>query len=170
MATHIRPERPADAAAVRAVYRAAFPTPFEADLVDALRPELSPWRAFVAERDGEVVGHLLFTPVSLEPTPAHESPLVGLGPMAVHPDHQRSGIGSALADGALAALSAEPIDAVVVLGHPEWYPKFGFRPAKRFGLRPGFEAPESAFMALELVPGALLNVSGKVNYDNRFFA
>ena len=170
MATHIRRERDDDAAAVRAVYCAAFPTPFEADLVDQLRADLEPWRGFVAERDGEVVGHLLFTPVTLDPAPAHASPLVGLGPMAVRPDHQREGIGSALADGALAALSGEPVDAVVVLGHPEWYPKFGFRPAKRFGLKPGFEAPESAFMALELVPGALLNMSGKVNYDNRFFA
>ncbi|MEX0899990.1 MAG: N-acetyltransferase [Gammaproteobacteria bacterium] len=168
MGTHIRREHAGDAPTIRAVHLAAFDSPFEADLVERLRGELHPWHSFVAETDGAVVAHVSFSPVTMTPTPKHPVALVGLGPMAVFPEHQGRGIGSALADGALAALGAEGVDAVFVLGHPEWYPRFGFRPAQRFGIALALDAPAEAFMALELVPGVLLNISGKVSYHKAF--
>ncbi len=168
MGTHIRREHPDDAPAIRAVHLAAFDTPFEADLVERLRGELDPWRSFVAETDGAVVAHVSFSPVTIMPAPKHRLSLVGLGPMAVLPDHQGLGIGSALADGALAGLGDEAVDAVFVLGHPEWYPRFGFRPARRFGIDLALDAPTNAFLVLELVPGVLLNVAGKIKYHNAF--
>lgn len=168
MGTHIRREQPDDAPAIRAVHLAAFDTPFEADLVEQLRGELEPWYSFVADTDGLVVAHVSFSPVTITPSSRHPVTLVGLGPMAVLPDYQGRGVGSALADGALAALGREAVDAVFVLGHPEWYPRFGFRPARRFGIELALNAPASSFMALELIPGVLLNIVGKVNYHSAF--
>lgn len=168
MGTHIRREQPDDAPAIRAIHLAAFETPFEADLVDRLRAELDPWYSFVADTDGAVVAHVSFSPVMITPPPKHPVSLVGLGPMAVRPDHQGRGVGSALADGALAALGDEAVDAVFVLGHPEWYPRFGFRPARRFGIELALDAPASSFMALEVTPGVLLNIAGKINYHSAF--
>ncbi len=167
MKLQIRLETPADAADIRAVNLAAFPTPFEADLVDRLRGTITPWRSYVAVRDGSVVGHLLFTPVSLEPAPARQLLVLGLGPMAVHPEAQGLGIGSTLVDSALAALGRD-VDAVVVLGHPEWYPRFGFAPAAHFGLKIGLEAPPEAFLALEFASGALPRDGAVVHYHRAF--
>ncbi len=168
MGTHIRRENGDDRQAIRAVHLAAFDTPFEADLVDRLRGALDPWHSFVAETNGAVVAHVLFSPVTITPTPKHRASLVGLGPMAVLPDFQGQGIGSALADGALSALGDAQVDAVFVLGHPEWYPRFGFRPARRFGIEIAMDVPAAAFMALELMPGVLLHLAGKINYHNAF--
>lgn len=170
MTTHIRHERPDDVGPIREVHRAAFPTPFEADLVDRLRGRLAPWRSFVAEQEGRVVAHVLFTPVTLDPEPAHRTEMVALGPMAVHPDAQGQGIGSALGDGAIAEISGADIDAVFARGHPEWFPKFGFRPARRVGLELADEdrAGDAPLLVLELVPGSLLHAAGKVRYNNVF--
>lgn len=168
MGTHIRREHPDDAPAVRAVHLAAFETPLEADLVDQLRGELDPWHSFVADTNGAVVAHVSFSPVTITPAPKRPLSLLGLGPMAVLPDFQGRGIGSALADGALAAIGDEHVDAVFVLGHPEWYPRFGFRPARRFGIGLALDAPADAFLVLELIPGVLMDVSGKVKYHKAF--
>lgn len=163
----LRPETPADAPAVRQLLIEAFEQPAEADLVEALRATTSPYLALVAEVDQQIVGHLVFTPVRLEPTAPHLH-LVGLAPMAVLPSYQRRGIGAALIEAGLAACRAQQVDAVVVLGHPDYYPRFGFVPSVRFGLRSTYDVPPEVFMAQELVPGALANVSGVVQYAQAF--
>ena len=162
----IRAERDTDRAAVDAVNAAAFPTPLEADLVDALRREARPLVSLVAERDGAVVGHILFSPVTHENSP--DLRIMGLAPMAVAPDHQRSGIGSALVRAGLDECRQLGFAAVVVLGHPEYYPRFGFSPSVRWGIRSEYDVPDDVFMALELEPGALRGAAGTVRYHPAF--
>lgn len=162
----IRAERDTDHAAVHAVNAAAFPTPLEADLVDALRRQAHPLISLVAERDGAILGHILFSPVTLEGRP--DLRLMGLAPLAVAPEHQRSGIGSALVRAGLAECRHLGFSAVVVLGHPEYYPRFGFTPAVRYGLRSEYDVPAEVFMALELIPGALREATGTIKYHPAF--
>ena len=123
----IRQETEADRAAVRAVNETAFETPTQADLVEALHGKDVSLVSLVAEVDGKVVGHILFSPVSL--TEHAYLNLMGLAPMAVVPDYQRKGIGSALVRQGLTSCKELGCRAVVVVGHPEYYPRFGFVPA-----------------------------------------
>jgi putative acetyltransferase len=162
----IRPEQPGDQAGVRAVNVAAFETPAEADLVDALRAQARPLVSLVAEEAGAIVGHILFSPVTLPGHPALA--LTGLAPMAVAPARQRAGIGSALVRAGLDACRRLPADAVVVLGHPGYYPRFGFAPGVRSGLGCEYDVPAAAFMVLELRPGALRGATGTVQYHAAF--
>lgn len=162
----IRPEIAADRAAVRAVNEAAFLGRAEADLVEALHASNLPLVSLVAEVDGEVVGHILFSPVSLAGH-AHLH-VMGLAPMAVLPSHQRTGIGSALVREGLARCRALQYSAVVVVGHPDYYPRFGFVPADRHALRCEYDVPADVFMVAELTAGALSGVSGLVRYDAAF--
>lgn len=162
----VRDERPQDRAAVRAVNASAFETSAEADLVDALRAQVQPIVSLVAEVDGEIVGHILFSPVTLDGHPELE--LMGLAPMAVAPAHHRQGIGSALVRAGLERCRQLGIGAVVVLGHPSYYPRFGFAPSARFGIRSEFEAPDEAFMLIEQQPGCLRDGRGIVRYHAAF--
>lgn len=162
----IRQEHPADYDAVYALNAEAFPSPAEAGLVDALRKQANPFISLVAERDSRVVGHILFTPVELIP-PA-ELNIMGLAPMAVLPELQKSGIGSALIRAGLTACRELSAGAIVVLGHADYYPRFGFRPASEFELRCQYEVPDENFMALELSTGYLANVSGEIHYHPAF--
>ena len=107
----------------------------------------------------------MFTPVSL---PEFGRLVMGLAPMAVAPSRQRRGIGSALVEAGLARCKELGAVAVVVLGHPEFYPRFGFVPAARFGLECEYEVPVEAFMAMELQPHALRGAAGKVSYHPAF--
>lgn len=162
----VRPETEADSAAVRAVNEAAFDTPAEADLVEALRRRNASLVSLVAEVEGVVVGHILFSPVSLI---GHKDlNLVGLAPMAVVPDRQRKGIGSSLVRQGLARCKDLGFCAVVVVGHTEYYPRFGFVPAHRYGLRCEYDVPAGVFMVAELEVGALNSASGLVRYDDAF--
>ena len=162
----IRPEGAADIAAVRAVNRAAFETSAEADLVDALRDQAAAVVSLVAEDAGSVVGHILFSPVTLS---GHaELKIMGLAPMAVLPAEQRRGIGSALVRAGLDRCQALGCGAVVVLGHPGYYPRFGFMPASRFGIGCEYDVPDEVFMALELEPGILRGQSGTIRYHAAF--
>jgi putative acetyltransferase len=163
---HVRPERPADADAVRRVNDAAFDGPAEGVLVDALRAAGQAVVSLVAEADGLVVGHVLLSPVTVDDA----GDVLGLGPMAVFPAHQRTGVGTALVGAALAAARARGSAAVVVLGHPAYYPRFGFVPASRFGLSSEYDAPDDAFLALELRPGGLAGRRGVVRYRKEFAA
>jgi putative acetyltransferase len=165
----VRPETEADHAAVRAINERAFGQPGEAALVEALRRAGAVILSLVAERAGALVGHILFSPVTVE-TAAGAYRAVGLAPMAVEPGHQRAGVGSALVEDGLRRLRAQGHQAVVVLGHPSYYPRFGFAPASRFGLSWEHDAPDEAFMALELSFGALAGRGGVVAFHPAFDA
>jgi putative acetyltransferase len=162
----IRPERGDDHAAVHALNVSAFESPIEAALVDRLRHQADPVVSLVAEVDGVVVGHIMFTPVTL---PNHQHlRMMGLAPMAVAPTEQGRGIGSALVRSGLACCTRMGFGAVVVLGHPGYYPRFGFKPGAGFGLSCEYDAPPEAFMAVELQPNYLAEASGTVFYHGAF--
>jgi putative acetyltransferase len=162
----IRAEKPGDEAAVRALNEAAFGSPLEADIVDALRAKVGSVISLVAELDGNVVGHIVFSPVSLLNHAGLK--IMGLGPLCVASEQQRKGIGAALVRAGLERCERLGCDAVVVVGHASYYPRFGFGPAAHYGLRCEYDVPEDVFMALELHPGALNEVSGLVQYDAAF--
>jgi putative acetyltransferase len=162
----VRPEAEVDRAAIRAVNEAAFETAAEANLVEALRASGVSLVSVVAEARGEIIGHILFSPVTLN---EHANlNLMGLGPMAVVPDRQRKGVGSALVRQGLVFCKDLGARAVVVVGHPEYYPRFGFAPASRYALRCEYDVPEDVFMVAELEAGALNGASGVVRYHDAF--
>jgi len=162
---HVRPERPADIPLIHAVNVAAFDSPTEAKLVDTLR-EQTDVISIVAEQDGHILGHILFSPVRL--TGADDLRVMALAPMAVTPERQRTGIGSALVREGLARCQRQGSDAVFVVGHPDYYPRFGFSPSSRFGVTCEFEVPDDVFMAMELAPGALKGRAGRLFYHEAF--
>ena len=149
----IRVEKESDRSTVYRINAAAFETRAEAELVETLRECVQPLVSLIAEVEAAVVGHIMFSPVSVSVDSRLR--LMGLAPMAVTPAYQRQGIGSALVRSGLERCKALACSAVVVLGHPEYYPRFGFLPASRFGLRCEYNVPDEAFMAMELAPGAL---------------
>jgi putative acetyltransferase len=134
----IRPERVEDTTAVRRVLEAAFPTAAEADLVERLRRGAKSVIALAADDEGEVVGHIVFSPLALEPLAGAVG--LGLGPVAVHPDHEKHGVGRRLIQNGLAAAHAWGAGFVTVLGDPEYYRRFGFEPASEHGLLNEFGA------------------------------
>lgn len=165
----IRPEEEADFDAVRQVNTLAFGQPAEATLVDALRKSAELFISLVAVDDNQVVGHILFTPVSLESDDSTSTALgLGLAPMAVLPDYQRQGVGSELVRAGLRECQRIGANVVVVLGHPEYYPRFGFVPASQKGLTSEYPVPDEVFMAIELEPGALKGRRGLVKYRPEF--
>lgn len=131
----------------------------------ALRAQAQPFVSLVVEEGSVLTGHIMFTPVSL---PGFQELIMGLAPMAVTPSRQRRGIGSALVKAGLERCRGLGAVAAVVLGHPGFYPRFGFSPAARFGLTCEYEVPPGAFMAMELREGALRGASGTVKYHAAF--
>jgi putative acetyltransferase len=187
----LRPEQPADVHKIREINEAAFQGRAEADLVDALRgagmitlsavallgcsPE-GEEKGDATHRSGmctdevvggELVGHILFTPVTVT-TEKADVPLLGLGPVAVLPARQHQGVGTLMVSGCLEHLRAQRHRGVVVVGEPAFYRRFGFIKASRWGLQWETEVPEENFMALELTPGFLAGVSGVVRYRPEF--
>ncbi len=162
----IRAETENDRMAVYAVNAAAFETPSEARLVDALREQADPFVSLVAEDEGKVVGHIMFSPVSLSGNP--DLKVIGLGPMAVVPRRQNTGIGSQLVRAGLERCRRLGFVAAVVLGHPEYYSRFGFVPSSRFDIDSEYDVHEEIFMAMELQPDALSGKTGRVKYDAAF--
>jgi len=163
----IRPETPEDAVQVRRINELAFGQPAEADLVDRLRRTCADSLSLVAE-DDVVVGHILFTPVVIESMERRVTGM-GLAPMAVLPDRQRGGIGSQLVTRGLDLLRDRRCPFVVVVGHPEYYPRFGFEPASRHGLASQWDGiPDAAFLAIVLDPVAMAGVSGVARYRDEF--
>jgi putative acetyltransferase len=162
----IRPEELKDYPAVHAVNVSAFETSTEANLVEVLRIEAYPIASLVAKVDGTIVGHIMFSPVSL--SDHADLKIMGLGPMAVLAKRQRKGIGSRLVKAGLERCKELGFGAVVVLGHIGYYPRFGFIPAVRYGIGCEYEVPQDAFMAMELQPGYLTGARGIVKYHPAF--
>ncbi|ATB37478.1 GCN5-related N-acetyltransferase [Cystobacter fuscus] len=165
----VRPEQPHEAEAIRQVNARAFGRDAEAALVDALRGAGGVTLSLVARVGEQLVGHILFSPVEID-RGGNQDVAVGLAPMAVLPDHQRHGVGSRLIRAGLDRLREAGHGAVVVLGHPDYYPRFGFSRASHFGLRWEVECPDEAFMALELREGFLGRRPGIVRYRPEFSA
>jgi putative acetyltransferase len=163
----IRPERPEDASQVRLINELAFGQPVEADLVEKLRHACTDALSLVAEDDA-IVGHVLFTPVVIE-TAGRRVLGMGLAPMAVLPERQRQGIGSQLVRRGLDILAERGCPFVVVVGHPEYYPRFGFEPCSLHGLASQWEGvPDAAFMVLILDVNAMAGVRGVAKYRDEF--
>jgi len=163
----IRDETRSDHAAIREVIQRAFGGDAEAILVDRLREDEVVVASLVAEEHGKIAGHILFSELHLE-TSRGRIPAVSLAPVSVLPAQQRSGIGSALVRAGLEACRSRGISVVAVLGHPEYYPRFGFSAALAARLHGPYSG--NAWMALELVPGALHAVNTRVRYPAAFEA
>jgi putative acetyltransferase len=162
----IRSEEEHDRSAVHALNISVFETPSEANLVNALRQQALPVVSLVAEENGAIVGHIMFSPVSLSGHPSLK--VMGLAPMAVTPEHQQKGIGSALVRAGLEQCRQLGFVAVVVLGHPKYYPRFGFSPSSHFDIDCEYEVPEEVFMAIELQQEALSGKTGRVQFHAAF--
>jgi putative acetyltransferase len=163
----IRPEQPNDRAAIHSVVKQAFQEAFgstaEAKLVDKLRINGKAAVSLVAVEEHQIVGHILFSEVTLG-----DATIIGLAPVAVLPSRQKQGIGALLINAGFEACRNAGYTAIVVLGHPEYYPRFGFAPASRFGIKSEYDVRDEVFMAMELQPGALANCAGVAKYQPEF--
>lgn len=169
MNVDIRPETAADYLSIREVDDLAFDRPDEGLLVVKLRmnPLFFKRLSLVALVEGKPVGHILFFPITIKDG-SHCHPSLALAPVAVVPEMQNCGIGSTLIRVGLKAATAAGHVSVIVLGHPDFYPRFGFKPASHWDIRAPYTVPDEAFMAMELVAGGLAGVSGKVEYPPEF--
>lgn len=161
----IRQERPEDVAAIRDLHRRAFGQEQEGEIVDALRANGGARLSLVAVDEGRVVGHIMYSPL-------HVGRVVGsaLGPMAVDPEVQRRGVGARLVEAGNAWLRRDGCPFVVVVGHPEFYPRFGFRPARPLGITCQWEVPDDAFMILVLNETEASQATGTAAYRPEFGA
>lgn len=158
-----------DIVGIHEVLTKAFGRSNEAELVQVIRassnfiPELS----LVAKEDGNVVGHILFSPIIIQ---AQEQNIeaIALAPLAVTPIFQHQGIGSQLVKFGLSKCRELDYKIVIVLGHPDYYKRFGFQTASKLGVQAPFPVPDEAFMVLGLKPEALINISGTVRYPAYF--
>lgn len=160
---NIRFEQPGDIEKIREVNLQAFETETEANLVEALRNADVELISLVAEENGEVIGHILFSPVILG-----DLRIMGLAPMAVLPDRQNKGVGTKLVKSGLQDCEKAGYEAVVVLGHAGYYPRFGFVPSVNFGIKSEYDVPPEVFMVKELREGALKGAAGTVKYHPAF--
>ena len=165
----VRQELPSDFSSVFSIHEQAFARTFEADLVNRLRrskafvPELS----LVALKDKVLAGHILFTKIKIKNKDVEHLSLA-MAPVSVLPDFQNKGIGMALIRRGLDKATELGFTSVIVLGHEHYYPKFGFSPAEKWNIHCPFDVPSSFFMALELQPGSLNDISGMVEYAPEF--
>ena len=164
----IRSEKAADYDVIYDVVSKAFEGAAEAELVVALRARARPFYSLIAEVENNIVGHIFFSPVVLDGHP--ELRLMGLAPMAVLPEFQRGGIGTALVHAGLDQCQAAEVDAVVVLGHPTYYPRFGFVPASRYGIDSVYPVPDDVFMITMLRKEVFHEKSGRIHYHAAFDA
>ncbi len=160
----IRDEQPEDVAAISQVNDKAFGQPLEGGLVDLLRAREGILLSLVAISEGQIIGHILFSPVTVI-SDGNEFHGAGLGPMAVLPEFQRKEIGSRLISEGIDRLRKRGFPFVLVLGHPAYYPRFGFVPASKYNVRCQWEVPDEAFMLLRL---GEFEVSGLAKYREEF--
>jgi len=163
----IRPETPEDSAAIRSVNEEASGSSIEADLVEKLRSRRTCTLSLVVTDGDKVIGHILFSPVPIG-SGNNSFGALGLGPMAILPSYQRKGVGSQLVRAGLQECKRLGHEIVVVLGHPDYYPRFGFVLANPRGIDCEFEVPEEAWMILEITEGALAGRRGKVKFQPEF--
>lgn len=162
----IRNEKSEDFANVYQVNELAFERKDEANLVERLRA-VEPHISLVAVNDEKIVGHIFFSEVTLTPENKNLK-AIGLAPMAVLPEFQNQGVGSELVKQGLEECKNRGFELVVVLGHPEYYPRFGFTTAKEKGIDCEYEVPDEAFMILELKPEVLNGKTGTIKYRPEF--
>jgi putative acetyltransferase len=156
-------ERADDIASVREVNRRAFGQELEANIVDALRSNGAALLSLVAKVNGQVVGHIMYSPLLVNDVEG-----AGLGPMAVLPEHQRQGIGSKLIEAGTRTLKEAGCPFIVVLGHADYYPRFGFVPASTRGITCEWNVPDNAFLVLPLDQAKMERVSGLARYRHEF--
>lgn len=164
----IRHEQPQDIEAIHTLNQLAFQGDTEANIVDALRENCDQLLSLVAVEDEQVIGHLLFSPATIE---TEEGGVIGVGlaPMAVTPAFQRQGVGTKLVEQGLSELRRDGVPFVIVLGHPEYYPRFGFEPASRHDIRCQWEGvPDEAFMVLLLNEELGGRLAGTAYYRDEF--
>jgi putative acetyltransferase len=160
----IREERAGDVEAIRDVNRRAFGQDQEANIVDALRSNGAVLLSLVAILDGKVVGHILYSPISIE----GGVPGAALAPMAVLPEDQRQGIGTKLIEAGNRQLKEEGCPFIIVLGHANYYPRFGFRPASAYGVRCEWDVSDDVFLLLVLNQDKMGKASGLARYRHEF--
>ncbi|MHC5076186.1 MAG: GNAT family N-acetyltransferase [Planctomycetota bacterium] len=165
--TEIRQEQPEDITAIRMINELAFGRPEEADIVDKLRENCSDTLSLVAVQEGQIIGHIFFSPVVIE-NDEKEIHGMGLAPMAVIPDYQRKGVGSMLVKAGIEKIKQTLCPFIIALGHPEFYPCFGFERASIYGIRSQWEVPDEAFMVLILDNEVMSGVSGTASYREEF--
>lgn len=163
MVSTIRDEQPDDSPAIREVNARAFGREREANIVDALRANGGVVRSLVATVADHVVGHIMFSPVWIGQTAG-----AGLGPMAVLPEYQRHAIGGKMIVTGLERLTNAGCPFVIVLGHTDYYPRFGFVPASTRSVRCEWDVPDEAFMVLVLDEATMRHVSGMAKYRQEF--
>jgi putative acetyltransferase len=163
----IRRELPADITTIRQLNRAAFGQFAEAEIVEALRSASALTLSLIAQLDDKIVGHIAFSPVKIE-SPGRITNAIGLGPMSVLPEYQKRGIGARLVTEALDILQQLGHRVVIVLGHPSYYPRFGFVPAHNHEIRCEYECSPEAFMLKELQDNALKGISGIARFRPEF--
>lgn len=159
----IRPEHPEDAMAIRELNLRAFGQAQEGAIVDALRADGAARLSLVAVDAGRVVGHIQYSPVRIGLIDG-----CALGPMAVDPECQRQGIGTTLVDAGNGRLRRNGCPFVVVVGHPEFYPRLGFRPARPLGITCEWDVPDDVFMILVLDETRMSGVTGRAEYRREF--
>jgi putative acetyltransferase len=163
MSVEIREERPDDIAAIRYVHTHAFGQTQEADIVDALRANSAVLLALVAVVDGRVVGHILYSPASVDRLTG-----AALGPVSILPEYQRRGLGSALIESGNRKIQQAGHPFIIVIGHADYYPRFGFRRASTRGISCEWDVPDNAFMVLDLDESRMRNASGVARYRQEF--
>ena len=165
--TFIRAENEEDYSDVHRVIEMAFGQPDEARLVAKLRDVAHPNISLVAVEDERVVGHIFFSPVTVE-SDSNVFTAMGLAPLAVLPEYQNRGVGSQLVWEGLKECLMIGHNIIVVLGHPDYYPRFGFTTARLKGLACEYDVPDDHFMVAELEPDALRGRQGLVKYHPAF--
>jgi putative acetyltransferase len=166
----IRKEQPSDHQQIWVLNSVSYASDAEANLVNDLRGSGCEFLSLVAVIDQRIVGHILFTPVELldDLYQINDARIMGLAPMAVAEDFRKQGVGTELIKAGLQFCRDLDYDAVTVLGHPGYYPKFGFVPSNNYNIKSEFDVPEEVFMVHELIEDSLSGLRGTILYHDRF--